>query len=123
MTVKKIFLIDSIGAFLSAFFLGVVLVHFQEYIGMPRDVLVFLALLALGFCLYSLVCHFFVKDKWRPFLRNIAVVNTLYCLLTLGLIIYFFQSLTLLGLIYFMGEITVITALVFQEFRLISRTP
>ena len=37
LTPKKLFLIDGIGAVLSAFLLGVVLVKLQSLIGMPTN--------------------------------------------------------------------------------------
>jgi hypothetical protein len=55
----KIFLFDAGGAFLASFMLGVVLTNFQEHIGMPKEVLIPLAITALVFCIYSLSCYFF----------------------------------------------------------------
>jgi hypothetical protein len=43
---KKIFLIDGIGALLSAVFLGVILVKFEESFRMPRTILYLLSSVA-----------------------------------------------------------------------------
>lgn len=112
---KRLFLIDGLGAFLTAFLLSVVLANFESSFGMPQKTLYFLSFLAGIFCLYSFCCYFFVASNWRPFLKVIAVANTLYCGLTLGLVFYYYQSLTLLGIVYFLGEIGVIVGLVVVE--------
>lgn len=114
---RKIFLIDGIGAVTSLFMLGLVLVHFEQYIGMPINVLYFLALGAGIFALYSMYCYLRLPSQWWIFLNLIAVVNLLYCLVTLGLVIYYYSQLTVLGLIYFFGEILIIFVLIGIEFK------
>ncbi|MEM7297675.1 MAG: hypothetical protein AAF391_05350, partial [Bacteroidota bacterium] len=61
---KTIFLIDGVGACVSSFFLGYILVAFQSFIGMPVNVLYLLAGLALLFALYSLTKHFVQPQRW-----------------------------------------------------------
>jgi hypothetical protein len=112
---KRLFLIDGLGAFLTAFMLGVVLANFESSFGMPLKTLYFLSFLAGVFCLYSFCCYFFVSGNWRPFLKAIAVANTLYCCLTLRLVFYYYQNLTLLGMVYFLGEIGIVMGLVVVE--------
>ena len=112
---KRLFLIDGLGAFLTAFMLGVVLSNFESSFGMPQKTLYFLSFLAGIFCFYSFCCYFFVSGNWRPFLKAIAVANTLYCCITLGLVFYYYQNLTLLGVVYFLGEIGVVMGLVVVE--------
>ena len=116
LTPKKLFLIDGAGALTSAFFLGIILVHFNSLFGMPVPVLYILALLACVFAVYSLSCFFLLKRNWRTFLLPIAIINALYCCLTLALVIYFFSQLTTLGILYFVGEILIIIGLVSVEF-------
>jgi thiol:disulfide interchange protein len=55
---KRLFLIDGLGAFLTAFMLGVVLANFESSFGMPLKTLYFLSFLAGLFCLYSFFCYF-----------------------------------------------------------------
>ncbi|KIC00421.1 hypothetical protein OA93_02170 [Flavobacterium sp. KMS] len=112
---KNIFLLDSIGAFLTAFLLGFVLVRFQDSFGMPQETLYILSAIAFIFATYSLCCYLFVSNKWRFYLNIIMIANALYCCLTTGLIIYYFHKLTSLGLIYFILEIIVIVFLVYLE--------
>ncbi|KIC01530.1 hypothetical protein OA88_13565 [Flavobacterium sp. JRM] len=112
---KNIFLLDSIGAFLTAFLLGFVLVRFQDSFGMPQKTLYILSVIAFIYATYSLCCYLFISNKWRFYLNIIMIANALYCCLTTGLIIYHFHKLTLLGIIYFILEIIIIVFLVYLE--------
>jgi hypothetical protein len=114
---KKLFLLDGLGACLTAFLLGIVLTAFNEYFGMPQKTLNVLALIALGFAFYSFFCFFFIGSTWRFFLKIIAAANLLYCCLTTVLVIYFYPQLTVFGVIYFLLEIVVVCGLVFVELR------
>jgi len=114
---KRIFLIDSIGAFMTAFLLFTVLKTWHTHIGMPSKTLSILSCIALGFSIYSALCFaFFNTKKWKLFLKIIATSNLLYCCFTLGLLIFNFTKLTAIGLIYFGGEIIIICLLAFLEF-------
>ena len=115
---KRIFLTDGFGALVSAFLLGVVLVKFQHYIGMPTKILYFLAILPCFFAIYSFSCYFFIKDNWRPFLKIIAWSNLFYCFLSAGCIIYYYQELTNLGNFYFLVEITIVLILIRLEIKI-----
>ncbi|MFN0201656.1 MAG: hypothetical protein ACKVTZ_09055 [Bacteroidia bacterium] len=112
---KRLFLLDGLGALLSSFLLGVVLVMFQPKIGMPESALSFLALLAVCFCIYSLCCYFFVGTNWRTFLTIIAIANIIYTCLSIGFMCFFAQTLTLLGWVYFIGEVTVLAVIIKLE--------
>jgi hypothetical protein len=114
---QRLFLIDSIGAMLSAALLGGLLANFETYFGMPRPQLYILALIAVVFAMYSLTCFFAVKANWRPYLTAIAIANLAYCGLTIALMAYFSLSLTSLGIAYFVGEMVVVGCLVSLELR------
>lgn len=111
---KLLFLVDALGALLTAFLLGVILAQFETLFGMPEKPLYVLALIACLFAIFSAHCHFFVQ-KHRPYLAIIMTANLAYCGTTLLLMIYYFQELTLLGIIYFLIEIAVIILLVMVE--------
>lgn len=117
---KKLFLIDGIGALISAFFLGVILVHFHDYFGMPLNVLSYLALIACLFSIYSISCVFLAVDNWKPLLKIISFANTLYAFLTLGIVIYYYQQLTILGFGYFIIELSIVFGLVNIEKKMIE---
>lgn len=114
---RLVFLIDGIGATVSAFFLGVVLTALQGYIGMPLPVLVFLALVAVAYGTYSIASYYMSQD-WRRGLRIISSANVAYCVVTAGLVVAFWGRLTVLGVTYFVLEILVIGGLVMVERRL-----
>ncbi len=118
---KTIFLIDGLGAILSAFLLGVVLIHYQELIGMPEKVLYFLAFIPCLFIIYSFSCFFFLRDNWRSFLKYIALANFLYCILSIAMMMVHRDSLTTLGYTYFVIEIIVVLIVVGVEYQVYKR--
>ena len=115
--VKNLFLIDGIGALVSAIFLGIVLVSLHSLIGMPRNILYLLAVIPCFFAVYSFTCHFAAIKNWQPYLKIIAVANLLYCCLTLGLVLGLREQLTYLGIGYFIIEIIIVVALAIFEWR------
>lgn len=119
LTVRHLFLIDALGAAVTAAMLGVLLPTLEPYLGMPPRVLLPLCFVALCFCVYSAVC------SWRrarpPFLLVIAAANTAYCLFTLGLVGLLWNTLTPLGVAYFVGEGVVILGLVAIEVHVALR--
>lgn len=117
---KKLFLVDGFGALLTAVLLLTVLSRFEDHFGMPRNVVYFLSAVAFAFAIYSFCCSVFVSRNWSNYLKIISIANITYCCLTFGLILYFFQKLTILGLVYFLLEIVVISCLVVLEFKVIS---
>lgn len=112
---KRIFLLDSVGACLTAIFLVTILARFETAFGMPRTILYSLSSVAGLYAIFSFCCYFFILGNWAPYLRAVTMANMLYCCLTMVLIVYFYQSLTLLGLFYFLLEIMVISSLILIE--------
>lgn len=108
---------DSLGALLSAFLLGVVLIRFESIFGVPRKVLYVLSITACVFAVYSFLSYILLKENWKPYLKMIAFANLLYCFLTIGLILYFHKVITNFGLIYFFAEVSVVVALVSIELK------
>jgi hypothetical protein len=115
---KQIFLIDSLGAFLSSFLLSLIALNFREMFGLSKTVFCFLAASAWFFAIYSLTCYCLVKNQWRIFLLLIIIANICYCFLTIWLVFNHFDSITILGLTYFILELIVIIALVFIEIKI-----
>jgi hypothetical protein len=118
---KKLLLIDCLGALLSAFLLGIVLVRFESSFGMPRNTLYFLSATACLFAMYSGLCYVFLKKNHASYLKWIAFANMIYCSLTLGLMFYFYKEMTLLGVIYFLVEVSIIATLAVMELRVASK--
>lgn len=117
VSVKKLFLIDAIGALVSAFFLGVVLSGLQEKIGIPKHILYLLAILPVFFAIYSFSCYFFLREKQKFFLKGIAILNLMYCFLTIGLLFFHNHNLTWLGWTYFVVELIILFVLIRIELK------
>ena len=118
---KKLFLADGLGAIVSAFLLGVILVKYEPSFGMPKTVLYFLASIACLFAVYSLGCLFLVTKNFQPYLKGIALANLSYCCITIALVLYFSQKLTILGWTYFILELIVLVFLARLERKTIAR--
>jgi hypothetical protein len=114
---KTLFLVDALGALLTAFFLTAMTSFFHGYIGMSQTILTTLAVIAFTFCIYSMSCFVFIKRNWQPFFKAIIISNILYCCATVACIIYSYQQLTFLGVIYFVLEIIVILVLLGIEIK------
>ncbi|MEL6393468.1 MAG: hypothetical protein AAFR97_12010, partial [Bacteroidota bacterium] len=70
-------------------------------------------------------------DPLAPFIRNrdaesesstsamktISVLNFGYCLVSIGFLAYYFARITSLGWAYFLGEILIVSALAYIEFK------
>ncbi len=112
-----LFLVDSLGALLSAFLLSQLLARFENVFGMPKNELYQLSIIASFFALYSLTCYLSKLENWKLYLKLIAIANLIYCIITIGMIIDQFYKITLLGLIYFALEITIIFTLAIFEFK------
>jgi len=110
-------LIDGLGALLSAFLLGVVLVRFQSLVGIPIKTLYFLAILPCFFAVYDLFCYFFAKSRSGGFLKGIAIINVLYCLLSLGLAFSHQEVMTGLGWLYIIVEIIIVLFIASIEWK------
>ncbi len=117
---KQIFLIDSIGALLTASILFSIAIGCPGFLGMPAHILFLLAATAVTFAVYSFCCFQFLPVYW-PYLKAIILANAMYCILTAVLVYTFFNNITLWGLLYFTGEILVILVLVFFEYKLLRK--
>jgi len=114
---KKLLLIDCFGALLSALLLGVVLTRFEVFAGMPKNILYLLSAIPCLFALYTFIAYRFAQQNYTIHLKIIATANALYCCLTLGLVFYFYNQLSLLALMYFCSEIIIIITLAIIEVK------
>lgn len=118
---KKLFILDGLGALLSAFLLGIVLVKLEPYFGMPSKELYFLASIAVIFMIYDYICYWKVQENWRPFLKAIAIANLIYCCISIVIVCYSYNQLTHLGLVYFLLEIIIILIIVTIELKTVLK--
>jgi len=84
---------------------------------MPKNVLYLLACLPIFFTIYSFSCYFFLKRNWSLFLKGIAILNLLYCFLTIGLLFFYDHNLTFLGWMYFIVKLIILSILITIEFK------
>lgn len=119
---KMIFLYDAIGAFLSAVFLLFTLLLFNEYFGLPRKILIFFIITASCLSSYATACFLFLKNQWRPYIRFIGIANLLYCITTIGSLIYYSSQVKPIELIYFLLEVSLILVLSYWELYFASRS-
>lgn len=115
MNPEKLFLVDGLGAILSAFLLGVVLVEFKGVFGIPESTLYFLAFWPCLFAIYDFYCYRKKNSNTAAFLRGIAYLNISYCFLSAGLAIYHYQKITCFGWIYILIEIMIVMYLSMLE--------
>jgi hypothetical protein len=118
---QHLFLIDGIGAFVSALFLWCLIVPFESFFGFPADVAKTLSVIPFIYAIYSLACYFFEKWQRIPFIQVIMAANILYCILSLVLVVVWFDQITLFGLWYFLSEKVIILALVIWEWRVVKQ--
>ena len=116
-SLRKLFLLDGAGAILSAVLLGIVLVQLEAYFGIPIATLYFLAALPCFFAIYDFYCYFKVEKNLAKCLRGIAIVNLLYCCLSILLAFYHYQEILYLGWIYIIVEIIIVVVLSIIELR------
>ena len=119
---KKLFFIDALGAMLSAFLLGVVLVRFENIFGIPSTTLYFLATLPCVFAAYDFYCYLKIRNNIGKFLKGIAYANILYCFLSVGFAFYHYGVITQLGWSYILIEILIILILANLEIKVAKTT-
>jgi hypothetical protein len=117
---QKIFLLDASGAFVSIILLFFLYI-FEEYFGMPRNIIaVFIGIASVLF-LYSVIIYRIKPLRWTMYLTIIALLNIGYCLFTLYHVFHYFETLTPYGQFYFIGEVLVIISLSIYELRIATR--
>ncbi|MDY7396672.1 hypothetical protein UMM65_15590 [Aureibaculum sp. 2210JD6-5] len=114
---KKLFLIDGLGAILSAFLLGVVLVKWKIYFGFPTSTLYFLASFPIIFALYDFYCYLKGNDVQGQFLKGIGVMNLFYCCISIGFAFNHYRTITNLGWTYILIEVLIVASLAILELK------
>ncbi|MGD1847303.1 MAG: hypothetical protein ACFB10_18080 [Salibacteraceae bacterium] len=118
---KKLFRIDGLGAVLSAILLGIVLVKLEYLFGIPKPTLYFLASLPCLFAVYDFYCYFKIDNNLGIFLKRIAVINLIYCCLSIGLAIYHREDIKILGWVYILMEVAIVSGLSIIELKVAKR--
>jgi len=121
--VRQLLLIDGVGALLSAFLLGVVLVKYEVTFGIPVKSLYLLAAIPIFFALYDFTCYLSKSKKTARLLQIIASANLVYCLISLALAWSHRETITLWGWGYLIAEVLIVVALAIIEFKTAKRNP
>ena len=119
---KNLFILDGLGALVSAFLLGIVLVQCEATFGIPRETLYLLAIVPCVFMVYDMICYFFVKENISRYLKIIACLNIAYCGLSLVLVFQHSEQVLLLGWMYIIAEILIILLLAKWEWNISNST-
>ncbi len=117
---RLIFLIDTIGAALSMLYSFLIACFFQNYFGLSVSWWLLLSGFAMGILVYSAFCFFTVPKNKITRLSIIITNNILYELLSIGLLIFKYNSLTLLGLCYLMIELLILSLIILLELKVLN---
>lgn len=117
---KKLFLVDGLGAMFTAFFLFIIMRNFNEYFGFPSKILTSLMIVAAVFCIYSVSCFLFLRERFKPYVLVISIANLLYSVFTTICLIVYYPILTTICIVYFLLEIAIICLLVYIELNVLS---
>lgn len=113
---RSLFVIDGLGALVSAISLGLVLSNLVGIFGIPQETLYLLASFPVFFALFDLLSYR-QKKGIRRNLRAIAWANLLYCGLSIVLSFYHFETITLWGWAYIIGEVLIVVFLALLELK------
>ena len=117
---QAVLLIDGLGAVVTAILLMTIVRTLNEYFGMPQKALIALSIISLLFSVYSFSCFLFSGTSAKKLLKPIIAGNIIYCILTLGLVLYFYNWLSVFGITYFVGEVLIICGLVYIEIKTVK---
>jgi predicted membrane-bound spermidine synthase len=117
---RKLLLLDALGALLSAALLYCLLMPHADWIGLPDTHIKALAIGAIFLASYDLLASFFFTSERKWTISVIALLNVSYCIITSGILIANYASITLLGWIYFIGEMAIVAVLVYLEWKIAS---
>lgn len=118
---KFIFILDGLGAIFTAFSLGIVLVRLESLFGIPKSTLLTLSIIPLMYLVYDCFCYFKVNNHIGHWLKGIAILNLIYCPISMGFAIRDSQHIKPLGWIYISIEIIVIVTIAIYELKLANR--
>jgi len=118
---RNVFRLDGFGAMVSLLF-HLIIAFNQPTFGMPKQVVFYLSIFPTLLMPFSLYHSLHLPQNWKPSLRTIIIGNLLFCFVSIGVIAYYIDSLTILGLVYFIGEVIVVLGLVaLVELRVLQK--
>lgn len=117
ISIKKLFLIDSIGALVTALLTGFILPVFTTEMGIAEIPLRLLSAIAFCYSIYSILCYISQAAHNGRFLTVIAIMNILYAAFSIALLALHSNSVTILGWLYFSGEALILFTLAYVELK------
>lgn len=114
---NNIFLVDGLGALVSAFLLVVVSLKFENHFGIPVQMLYILAFLPCVLVLFDLYCFTRIKKDKITFLKILSFINISYCFTALGLAGFYYKKITYLGWTYIFLEMVIVISIASLEYK------
>ena len=108
---KTLFLVDGMGAVLTAILLGLVLPRYESFFGIPSHMLNVLATIPVLYLSIDIYAFYKSEVYMAKLLRIVARLNFLYCILSLGMALLHFQNIQIWGWIYIVIEFIIIVLL------------
>lgn len=118
---NRLFLLDGIGAILSAILLFILHFFFQVTTGLPQLIVYSLIAAAIFLAAYSLACSWLMKRYPARYLHGIAYLNGIYLLIVLMLLVQYYSRLHPFLFICFLLESLVLGCLICLEFTVAKR--
>jgi hypothetical protein len=91
---QKLFLLDGLGAVLTATLLVFVLASNENFFGMPSHIVYMLAAFACVLIIFSFSCYFIKPKNPKPYIQLVALCNFMYCVTTIILSLNYYHQLT-----------------------------
>ena len=113
---RNIFLLDGLGAAMSALATGLILPLFTAWTQLPPTICSALAVPGVIFAVYSLSCYSFVKRILPWMLLAIILANLAYCLLAVSTVLIL-DGVSVWGRAYFVGEAFIVVGVVMLEWK------
>lgn len=114
---RNLFLLDGIGALVSALSLGFILPYFPNFFQIPQFISYPLSIFASFLSIYSLTNFFINPKQMNAFLKIISILNLVYCVISLGLMLFYWNELGKWGISYMIMEKGIVIPLALWEMR------
>jgi hypothetical protein len=118
---NRLFLLDGIGAILSAILLFILHFFFQVTTGLPQLIVYALVAAALFLSAYSLTCSWLLRRCHARYLRVIALLNGTYLLTVWILLVLYCSRLHPILIICFILESVVLGFLIYLELKVTNQ--
>jgi len=122
LSIDNVFLVDALGALYTSTVLICMYAFVPALAGIPKNILLTLAVVAFGFALYSAGSHRAAVYKKRMLLILIAIANLGYISLTTYFVIVYIPTMHWLSKTHFILEILVVFALAAVEISIVLKT-